>query len=29
MGDVRSWRFWVIVLLALTTLACAGRLTRP
>lgn len=28
MTDVKSWRFWVIVLLALTTLACAGRRER-
>jgi hypothetical protein len=28
MTDIRSWRFWVIVLLALTTLACAGRAER-
>ena len=28
MTDVRSWRLWVIVLLALTTLACAGRRER-
>src|SRR5262245_58420099 len=28
MGNVRSWQFWVIVLLALTTLACAGRAER-
>ena len=28
MTDVRSWRFWVIVALALTTLACAGRAER-
>lgn len=28
MTDVRSWRFWVIVVLALTTLACAGRRER-
>jgi len=25
MTDVRSWRFWVIVALALATTACAGR----
>lgn len=28
MKNVGSWRFWVIVLLALTTLACAGRRER-
>ena len=28
MGNIRSWRFWVIVALALTTLACAGRRER-
>jgi len=28
MTDIRSWRCWVIVLLALTTLACAGRRER-
>ena len=28
MGNVRSWQFWVIVLLALSTLACAGRRER-
>jgi hypothetical protein len=28
MTNVRSWQFWVIVALALTTLACAGRAER-
>lgn len=28
MGNIGSWRFWVIVMLALTTLACAGRAER-
>ena len=29
MTNIGSWRFWVIIALALTTLACAGRsLTR-
>lgn len=28
MKNFGSWRFWVIVLLALTTLACAGRRER-
>jgi len=28
MTDVRSWKFWVIIALALTTLACAGRRER-
>jgi len=28
MTNVRSWQFWVIVALALTTLACAGRRER-
>jgi hypothetical protein len=28
MTYIRSWRFWVIVLLALTTLACGGRSER-
>src|SRR5262245_10746357 len=25
MGSIRSWQFWVIVVLAFSTLACAGR----
>jgi hypothetical protein len=28
MTNVRSWKFWVIIALALTTLACAGRRER-
>jgi len=28
MTNVRSWQFWVIVALALTTMACAGRRER-
>lgn len=28
MTDVRSWRFWVILVLAFSTLACAGRAER-
>ena len=27
MTNVRSWKFWVIIALGLTTLACAGRRT--
>src|SRR4026208_2296007 len=28
MTNVRSWQFWVIVALALATMACAGRRAR-